>query len=60
MSDHGSDDVAVHSDTVVDNLAHTQVISMSPEPTGHAKYPICSYEGSWAPDQMEGSYCRNR
>ena len=27
---------------------------MSPEPTGHAKYPVCSYEGSWAPDQTVG------
>ena len=27
---------------------------MSPEPTGHAKYPICSCEGSWAPDQTVG------
>ena len=27
---------------------------MSPEPTGHAKYPVRSYEGSWAPDQTDG------
>ena len=32
----------------------SQVISMSPEPKGHAKYPICSCEGSWAPDQTVG------
>ena len=31
-----------------------QVISMSPEPTGHARYPICSCEGSWAPNQTVG------
>ena len=27
---------------------------MSPEPTGRAKYPICSCEGFWAPDQTVG------
>ena len=27
-------------------FTYTQVVSMSPEPTGHAKYPICSCEGS--------------